>query len=126
MTDSSGIDRDTGAVLTDWAQVEQSIRVILTTRIGSRIMRRDFGSILPDLIDRKMTPATVLAVYAACAIAIHAWEPRYRVTSARLVDATATGVAAVELSGTYYPRGHLGDYSIMADATVRVLARGSA
>ena len=120
MADSAGVDQRTGRVLTDWAHVQQSIGVILTTPIGSVPMRRDFGSELPDMVDRKMTGRNVLALYAACAVAIDRWEPRFRLKRASVNSASAGGVLALSLFGTYFPRGHRGDYSVAQDASARV------
>lgn len=134
MTDSAGINAGTGNALTDWEHTQQSIGKILTTPIGSRVMRRTFGSNLPDLIDAKLTPANVLRVYSASAEAIIKWEPRFRMSAGRVLRAgyaeivgskakTASpgGVLSLEIYGTYYPRGHLGDYSIAQSATARVV-----
>lgn len=111
MAESSGISSSLGAPLTDWEHVQQSVRKILTTPLGSRVMRRDFGSELFDLVDRKMTARAVLAVYAAAAMAISRWEPRFRLTEAALVEAAPNGRVTFALFGSYYPRGHLGDFS---------------
>jgi uncharacterized protein len=126
MANSTGISAVTGAVLTDWEHVQQSIRKILSTPIGSRVMRRDFGSDLPDLIDAKMVSRNILAVFSAAAIAIMKWEPRFRVTSASVTDATANGMLGIELTGTYFPRGHLGDYSVAEEKNTRVVFGGTA
>ncbi len=121
MSESNGIDRRTGGIVSGWAHVEQSLDVILTTPIGARIMRRDFGSEIPDLVDRKMTSRLVLALYAAAAAAIRRWEPRFRLTRAAVTEASATGRLGLALYGTYYPRGHLGDYSVAEDASTRIV-----
>lgn len=121
MSESNGIDRRTGGIVSGWAHVEQSLDVILTTPIGARIMRRDFGSEIPDLVDRKMTSRLVLALYAAAAAAIRRWEPRFRLTRAAVTEAGATGRLGLALYGTYYPRGHLGDYSVAQDASTRIV-----
>lgn len=124
MADSTGFNRHSGRLLTDWAHVQQSIEVILTTPLGSRVMRRDFGSELYDLVDRKMTSRLVLALYAASAVAIRRWEPRFRLTRAAVTESGATGRLGLALYGTYYPRGHLGDYSVAEDAEARVFVNG--
>lgn len=121
MADSMGISAATGGALSDWSHVEQSIRCILTTPIGARVMRRDFGSDVPDLVDSKMTSGNILKVYSASARSILNWEPRFRMSSGRLVDATESGRVQLEIYGTYYPRGHLGDYSIAQSASTRVV-----
>jgi phage baseplate assembly protein W len=120
MTDSSGVNADTGQRLTDWSHVEQSIGKILKTPIGSRIMRRDFGSDLPDLVDLKMTRRNILAVYQATATAIARWEPRFRMRRGQVLSVVATGKIELAIIGTYYPRGHLGDYSVAEDRTTRI------
>lgn len=134
MAESQGTHARTGEALSDWQNVEQSIRKILTTPIGSRVMRRTFGSDLPDLVDRKMIPANILRVYSASASAILKWEPRFRMTAGRLngagylttrdgrtVHSGDGGIVSLEIYGTYYPRGHLGDYSVAENASTRVV-----
>ena len=121
MADSTGLNARTGAALSDWGHVEQSIRKILTTPIGARVMRRTFGSDLPDLIDAKMTAANILKVYSAAALAILRWEPRFRMMAGRIATADVSGRLAIEIYGTYYPRGHLGDYSVAEGASARVV-----
>ncbi len=121
MADSTGVNAVTGKPLSDWDHVQQSIRIILTTPIGSRVMRRDFGSDLPDLIDAKMIQRNVLAIYSATATAIHRWEPRFRIRGGRVDSADVSGRLAIEIYGTYYPRGHLGDYSVAENVSTRVV-----
>ncbi|MDR1229696.1 MAG: GPW/gp25 family protein [Azoarcus sp.] len=52
-----GMDAETGRTTSDLAHVRQSIRKILTTPIGSRVMRRGFGSRLSDLVDAPLNEA---------------------------------------------------------------------
>ena len=111
---STGINAVTGRILQDWAHVAQSIGVILTTRIGTRVMRREFGSELLGLIDRPMTDRIVLAVYAAVATALALWEPRFVLRSCAIVRAGPDGVIGLRLAGDYLPRGHLGDRTAYA------------
>nr|WP_280954549.1 GPW/gp25 family protein [Rhizobium album] len=110
--------------MSDWEHVQQSIAKILMTPVGSRVMRRDFGSDLPDLVDAKMTRRNVLAVYSAAASAIAKWEPRFRMTRGRVTRADSAGTLMLAVIGTYYPRGHLGDYSVAQDANLRLVLGG--
>ena len=123
---STGFNRDTGKLLRDFDHVRQSIGVILTTPIGSRVMRREFGSELFDLIDRPMTDRVILAIYAAAVMAITRWEPRYAVTGCQVTRAGADGVIGLEFNGTYFPRGHLGDFTPAGDERVIIPIRGTA
>lgn len=74
-----GMNAATGRYLSGTAHISQSIGTILATPLGSRVMRRDFGSVIPALIDQPLTPATILRLYSAAVVAIQQWEPRVRV-----------------------------------------------
>lgn len=108
----SGIDRATGRVLVGWDHCVQSIGVILTTRVSSRVMRRAFGSAALDLQDLNATPRRIMQIYAAVAAALKRWEPGFRLKTIQLTRGGADGVFVFEIAGTFYPRGHLGDYSV--------------
>jgi uncharacterized protein len=111
MADSAGVNRETGKVMTDWAHVMQSILDLMTTPIGTRVMRRDYGSDIPNLIDRPQGRDTVLEVTLALGEALEKWEPRFRLSSVYISDAGPDGEMTVAVKGDYYPRGHLGDFS---------------
>lgn len=74
-----GMNAATGRHLSGSAHISQSIGTILSTPLGSRVMRRDFGSVIPALIDQPLNRATVLRLYSAAVVAIQQWEPRVRV-----------------------------------------------
>lgn len=73
-----GTDATTGKALSGLDHLRQSVRDILTTPIGTRVMRRDYGSRLFDLIDAPMNRSTLLDIYAATAEALQRWEPRVK------------------------------------------------
>jgi len=98
---STGLNAETGATLSGWPHVVQSIRDILTTPVGSRVMRREYGSELPLLVDRPMTDRVVLAVYAATAIALARWEPRFDLTGVKVREAGSNGRLALDIFGRY-------------------------
>jgi phage baseplate assembly protein W len=103
------MDRRTGRVLIDWAHVAQSIADILTTLKLTRLMRRDYGSDAPLLVDKPMNDASLLAFYVATAEALDRWEPRFDLSNVSFVAASRDGKTTLLLEGTYIPRGHLGD-----------------
>lgn len=74
-----GMNAHTGAALSGVEHIQQSVADILTTPIGSRVMRRDYGSLLPELIDQPLNGPTALRAYAATVVALMRWEPRIRV-----------------------------------------------
>ena len=99
-----GMDANTGRPLAGIAHLRQSVRDILTTPVGSRVMRREYGSRLFELLDAPTGPGTLVDIYAATASAIGRWEPRLRL---RQVRAIRSGPARVEidLEGDYLPDG---------------------
>lgn len=124
---STGIDRRTGRALAGWPHVVQSIRVILSTSIGSRIMRRSFGSAIPSLLGREnMERGAVLRFATAMAIAIALWEPRYRLRtvyfSAQRNSASGLQQGRIEMTmtGDYMPRALAGDFTVERVREVKV------
>jgi phage baseplate assembly protein W len=94
-----GIDRHSGRALEGLEHLRQSIIDILTTPIGSRVMRRDYGSLLPSLIDQPDNAATRVRVYAATAGALMRWEPRLRLERVELLSGLRPGQVVLELRG---------------------------
>ena len=82
----TGMNASTGKSLSGPEHLAQSIQDILTTPLGSRIQRRDYGSLLPYLIDHPMNAATQLKLYAASAHAIAKFEPRVSLQQAKIVQ----------------------------------------
>ena len=77
---------------------------ILATPLGSRVMRRDYGSRLFALIDAPMNRGTLVQIYAAVIEALQRWESRIvveRVTASR----AAPGSITLDIRGTYLPEG---------------------
>ncbi|MFL9828926.1 GPW/gp25 family protein [Rhodoplanes sp. SY1] len=117
----TGIDRRTGRILSGWDHVLQSLEVIFSTRFGSRVLRRWFGSDIPKLLGEKLVPSTVLRFWTAVAIAIDTWEPRYRITRigiAASAEQARLGGLGFTIYGAYMPRGHLGDPTPEGERTV--------
>ena len=78
---STGVDRRTGVVISGLDHVRQSVEVIFTTAIGSRVLRRTFGSRIPGLLMREnLTPEAMARFFFALTVAIDLWEPRLQVT----------------------------------------------
>ncbi|MEO0036236.1 MAG: hypothetical protein RLZZ501_2259 [Pseudomonadota bacterium] len=99
-----GLSRQTGAALDGLGHLGQSIGDILTTPKGTRVMRRDYGSDLPGLLDRPLNAGMLVDLYAAIAEALDAWEPRLRLTRID-IPALASGTATLDLTGIYTPDG---------------------
>lgn len=101
----NGMDRNTGKPLDGLDHLRQSIADILTTPIGSRVMRRDYGSLLPELIDQPQNTATPLRLYAATCSALMRWEPRLRLSRISL-QGNIAGQSIMELEGEHADSGN--------------------
>lgn len=95
---NTGMNRTTGLSLSDSAHISQSVRDTLIIPIGSRMMRRDYGSLLSSLIDQPDNPALRLQIISACYMAILKWEPRIRLTTITF-ESTAAGELFVDITG---------------------------
>lgn len=94
-----GVDAHTGRLIEGEAHLRQSIADILTTPIGSRVMRRDYGSLLPELVDQPFNGATRVKLYGATASALMRWEPRIRLTRIGLTQGEQPGAFVLDLEG---------------------------
>ncbi|CNJ93971.1 phage baseplate assembly protein W [Yersinia mollaretii] len=94
-----GMNRCSGLTLADIDHIRQSISDILTTPQGSRVMRRDYGSLLSTLIDQPQNPALRLKMMAAVYGAVMRWEPRVAL-NAISITTQSDGKMRVDLSGS--------------------------
>ncbi|OAI93526.1 GPW/gp25 family protein [Pseudomonas putida] len=102
-----GMDRSTGQPLSGIAHLRQSIEDILTTPLGSRRMRPDYGSKLRRFVDLPVNEGWKSAVQAEVARALGRWEPRLKLERVR-VTAIVGGQITLQLTGQY-----LGDSQIL-------------
>jgi phage baseplate assembly protein W len=95
-----GMNSTTGQSILDADHLRQSIADILFTPIGTRVHRRDYGSKLPDLIDRPFNGPTRMAILAAIVYAVNRWEPRLTVNKVDILLGDVSGQFMLELAGT--------------------------
>lgn len=72
-----GMNKHTGQILEGSAHLRQSIEDILTTPLGTRVGRRDYGSRLFELLDKSVDQVFQVELYAAVADALRLWEPDF-------------------------------------------------
>ncbi len=99
-----GTNASDGKSLSGINHLRQSLRDILTTPVGTRVMRREYGSRLFQLVDAPMNRGTLLKLYAATAQSIRRWEPRFKLQQVRAVSAEP-GRVELDLTGKYLPDG---------------------
>jgi Phage baseplate assembly protein W len=71
-----GVNAATGKYLNGNEHLRQSIEDILTTPVGSRVLLRDYGSLLFSLVDNPQDDSARVRIIQAAATAIIQWEPR--------------------------------------------------
>jgi phage baseplate assembly protein W len=100
----NGMNNATGRALGGLAHLRQSVADILSTPIGSRVMRRDYGSRLFTRIDAPITGELVAEIYSDVVEALFNYEPRIEVSSVSVVS-VADGHIVLDLEGKYLPTG---------------------
>lgn len=102
---AGGMSRSSGTQLGGFDHLRQSIQDILTTPIGTRVYRRDYGSRLPRLVDRPINASLVAELVAATAEALERWEPRLRLEQVRIDNVSDAGQIELSLVGYYLLNG---------------------
>ncbi|ORT73164.1 GPW/gp25 family protein [Pseudomonas mosselii] len=102
-----GMDRRTGQPVAGLDHLRQSIEDILTTTIGSRRMRPEYGCQLRRYVDLPVNEGWKSAVQAEVARALGRWEPRLQLERVRVL-AVIDGKIDLQLTGTY-----LGDSAVL-------------
>jgi uncharacterized protein len=99
-----GMSRDAGTDLGGIDHLRQSVIDILTTPKGTRVMRREYGSDLPRLVDRPINQSLIAAIRAETVDALSRWEPRLRCERVQLNE-VGQGFITMDLTFTYLPDG---------------------
>lgn len=94
----TGMNPDGTGQLTDTDQLWNSVRDILTTPLASRVMRRDYGSMIPDLLDEPQNEVTRLQCMSTAVIALTMWEPRIALNGIN-ISYSKDGAVTAELVG---------------------------
>ena len=116
---STGIDRETGDVLTDYDHVVQSVAVIFTTRFGERVMREWVGSPVSTLLGRLMNASEILTFFAAVQATVDTFEPRLKVRKIEPLSVSRLGAVGIRIVVEYRPRALSGD--LTPEASLRAI-----
>lgn len=73
------------ALVSGSEDIEQAIRIILSTRPGERVMRPNFGCRAHELLFEPFSAATTSLLQEYVLEALRMWEPRIEVTSVNVV-----------------------------------------
>lgn len=101
-----GVNLDTGTNLDGMEHLKRCIRKTLITPIGSRVMRRDYGSELFELLDKNITPSLKMKIFAKVVDALRKWEPRVEVKQVFVKQASDDAHSLnISLDAIYLPEG---------------------
>ncbi len=100
----SNMNVNTGKKISEIAHIKQSIANILSTPIGSRVMRRDYGSRLFERIDQPINGELIAEIYSDIVEAISTWEPRFEVEQV-ILQSIDKGKIIIDLEGTFVKDG---------------------
>lgn len=93
------IDRETGELIQGWPRIKQSLIVILTTRLRSRLMRLWWGSSFINMQDKPANEQTMMEGMMAAIAAVNTYEPEFKVTHVSIDAADATGSIVFTIDG---------------------------
>ena len=99
-----GMNAKTGKPLGGVEHLKQSIRDIVTTPLGSRVMRRDYGCGLYELVDRPFSHSLEGDITMTIANALEKWEPRFQLDGVA-VHPAGEGKLSIEIKGLYLING---------------------
>lgn len=122
----AGVDRNTLLPMANFPHALQSVEVILSTPLYSRVMRRQFGGGLLELLGRMMSPRLMALFQQLLATSIDLWEPRFRVRRVRFkgsADEVRLGKAGVSIEVDWMPRALLGEFTVEGTRLFTIMAR---
>lgn len=93
------IDRESGELISGWPRIKQSIFVILTTRLRTRLMRLWWGSDFINIQDKPGNEEVLFSGMMAAISAINTYEPEFKVTKVAIEAFDATGDITFTIEG---------------------------
>lgn len=115
-----GMDRRTGALLAGADHLEQSIADILGTPLGTRLCRREYGSLVPQLLDQPNNELGRMHIFAAAALALLRQEGRARISRVVLSPGKLPHEAVITVTGRRTDAASAAAFSI--SSTIRALS----
>ena len=93
-----------GANIPEINHLKQSISNILTTPIGSRVIRRDYGSNLFNKIDHPINGELIAEIYLDIVESLFIWESRFELDQVA-VQNIQNGKITIDLEGSFLNSG---------------------
>lgn len=95
----TSINIHTGEPVNDLAHFMQCASDVVTTPTGTRVMRRHYGSAVPDLTDTPDNASNRVRLIAATATALMRWEPRLALNRVRVASGATPGKLLFAIDG---------------------------
>lgn len=115
MGELGGMSRIDGSTLSNYESACQAVEHVLSSRIGSFPLLREYAGGVIELLGRATTPPLFAAWRQLVATAIDLWEPRFRVRRCSFSGTAAElrlGKADLVIEADFRPKGHLGDFTV--------------
>lgn len=80
------MSRYNGSEISELEHIRQSLEDIATTPIGSRLMRREYGTLLASLMDQPIGQALYLKIYSTLYSAYVRWEDRIEISQISVAE----------------------------------------
>lgn len=96
----TSVNVHTGMAIQDLDHYLQCAADIVTTYVGSRVMRRHYGSAIPDLIDAPDNAASRLRLISAAATGLLRWDDRATITRIQVAGGDTMGKVHFAIDGT--------------------------
>lgn len=103
----TGMNRNTGRTISSIEHIKQSVADILTTPVGTRVMRRDYGIDIFPLLDQPQNPALNLRLMASIVHALTVWEPRIRIVRVSLNAPQMNGQRMADVTWQHIETGQV-------------------
>lgn len=101
-----GMNNQVGTHKDVFPYLKQRVQDILSTPLGSRVMRRGYGSELYKRIDNPANGDLVANIYADCVTALYKFEPEFELLRVNIVSITK-GNVILDLEGRYLANGEV-------------------
>ncbi len=105
---NADFDRETGQTIFGWPAVHQSVRELILTSFGDRVMREYYGSNIPAFLGRNVTADVLERMATVLGAAMDVFEPRFAITNITFTQVAATGRIAMRVTGEYRPNALAG------------------
>lgn len=94
------LNRTTGKQMSETPHIKQSIVDIVTTLIGTRVMRRFYGTIIPGVIDKPMNEILIMQMQSSIFMALDQYEHRIKIASVYITEPTLEGTFTLNIEGS--------------------------